>query len=436
MIVLKTASQPLDFAYLAAKRMFWGNEQATCLRKMAAGFGAAVSTPVETCRSLSLLAEARTIMRSDSDSRLFDYPRLAIDFVNIGYRDLAHEVIEDSIRFAAGKSTIDRTVLLIHTAKACLDSGENETGLRILPGMNHLMRAARLLEWDAGPFSLFLRLGMVREAAVIAKQMDARNRACAFTEIAFHAHTPETHKKTFLNRALILAERSHYVTDDIDIFDWAKAHIATRLAEKRHYEKALNVAKQIQNQACCLTVLTAFAHRMLGNAMNEEAMQIIEIVRSVCRKQQDVESVEYVRSPQTRDFQQKLILDEGLLSLVHPLQCAGMESVVRSILDDARTGAERIIDYTTRLENLAKLVRWFAPIDINIAETLIDRVLAAPLADLEPNEDNPSVKYSRIAPAILFRLTTDIFKFSLSWNESRQAQIRKHLVQLPVYLTF
>ncbi len=432
MISLTAATTPLDFAYLATKRMYWGNDQTSCLREIAASY-ANSSAQEATCNVLSLLDEIRIIMHLNPEGLNFQYPFLATDYDKIGCHDLAIDVINDSISYAKDKCAFDRTVLMINAATACLDIGETTRCLEIIPDMNHLLRFAQELEWDSGAFPLLCRLGRIREAILLANSMDARSKACAFAEITFHERTPENQQESILSYAVNLADRSHYVTDDFDVFDWARAHIAERIADNGQFERALELVRKVKAQNCSSKVLIAITSRMLMSGMKNDAVCVLTAIQIYNKKRQDIVYVEHVRSPLSRDFQLRWIPDEELLLLVPQLCQAGLDDIAGSILKDALAGVEKILEYTTRLENLAKLVRWFAPVDRNVAETLVERVLAAPLSDLEPNEDNPSVQYIRTTPAILFRLTTDIFKFNLSWNESRQVQIRKHLEKLPVY---
>ena len=432
MISMEAATHPLDFAYIATKRMFRGNEQTTCLREIATLLGDP-SAPVDIYKSVSLLSETRRIIQLDAVGLSCHYPFLATDYEKIGRHDLALEVIDDSIAYALGESALDRTILMINTAKACLDIGESDRCLQIIPDMNHLLRFAHELEWDSGAFSLLLRLGRVRDAVLVAKYMDTRSRACAFAEIAFHESIAKEHAEKILAYALDLLERSHYVTDDVDIFDWSRIQIAKLLADKGRFEKALELVRKVKDQSYSSNVLSAIASRMLISGMKNDAVRLLTAIQRYHKKRKDIVYVEHVRSPLSRDFQLRWLPDEALLSLVPQLCQAGLDDIAGSLLTDALANVEIILDYTTRLENLEKLVRWFVPVDRDVAETLVERVLAAPLADLEPKEDNPSVKYSRTAPAILFRLAIDIFKHDLSWNEKRQEQFDKHLEPLPVY---
>jgi len=431
MILLKTATTPLDFAYLATKRMYCGTEQVTCLREIAAVFGGNTPSPVDISKSLSLLSEVRFIMHHDPDGLSFQYPFLARDYDHLQRHDLALEVIDDCVTHAKNKSALDRTILITNAAKACLDISEIELCRSILPEMNRLQYAARLLEWDSGPFPLLLRLGRVSDAVSVAKSMDTRCRACAFTEIAFHGWISDARRVAILDYALNLAERSHYVTDDVDIFDWSRAYIVNRLTGDGQFKKALDLTRKIRNQDCCSHSLILIAIRMLENGMADKATKVIETIREI-RKRYRIDCREYVHNPLSSHFRLKLIPDEELLSLVIPLTEAGLENIARSILEDALAYVERIHDYTTRLESLAELIRWFATIDINFAETLLDRVVSAPLAGLELREDYPSITYSRTAPSILFRLSFDIFKNELSWSKNRQEQLRQHLEPLPI----
>ena len=432
MISLEAATHPLDFAYVATKRMYWGNEQTTCLQEIATLFGDP-SAPVDTSKSLALLSESRRIMQQDADGLSCHYPFLVTDYEKIGRHDLALEVIDDSTAYALGESALDRTILMINTATACLDIGETDRCLKIIPGMNHLLRFAQELEWYSGAFPLLLRLGRVRDAVLVAKYMDARSKASAFAEIAFHESIAKEHAEKILAYALDLLERSHYVTEDVDIFDWSRVHIAMLHAYKGQFEKALELVRKLKDQSYSPNVLSTIASRMLKSGMINDAVRVLTAIQMYHKKRQDIVCLEHVRSPLSRDFQLRWIPDEKLLPLVPQLCQAGLDDIAGSFLTDALANVERILDYTTRLENLAKLVRWFVPVDRDVAETLVERVLAAPLADLEPKEDNPTIKFSRTAPAILFRLAIDIFKHDLSWNEKRQEQFGKHLEPLPVY---
>jgi hypothetical protein len=192
MTTLETADHPLEFAYLSAKRMVMPDAQIRSLRGIADRYGKS-GTPADMVQALAVLDEARShqlrlIDRHNYDS-LNGYPVFALDYIALGRRDLALDVIDETIKYAEDLMPKYRMATLVVVAEVCDQIGESDRCSELLGIITQYVRGRKIFRSDdngftGGLFSLYQKLAMEKDAQLLADKVADFEQAKAVAMMA------------------------------------------------------------------------------------------------------------------------------------------------------------------------------------------------------------------------------------------------------------
>ena len=407
MITLTNAAHPLDFAYLAAKRLYFPWSQVTALTGVAVRFGRK-GGDIEVRKSLAILDEARLcqlqLREECGPLRFLDFTDLARSYEAIQRHDLALGILDESVGFAASCNAFNRVQLLVETAVTAFAIGEPDFCRSCLDKIQKVVHKRTRLRgshgWVEPLVTLYLQLGMREEASLLCERLSPLERGAALGRLAFYGQERGGCDEQLLARAL----RGPCWLDLVDL-----------LAGNGQFERALLLAKEITEKSSWCEVHAGVACRLFEAGETAGALEIVKLVSDCCRKENPW-------------------FDEGhLLGLLVPLRAAGHGDSATSLLDHAIAKTHRLEDEKDRYGQLAGLLPHVAALDRDRAESIADELLAAPLERFDPLVDDPGVFFNRTAPCILLRVAEEIDDGDLLWTAARKERFVGILKQLPAY---
>ena len=413
MTILEAADHPLEVAYNATKLLSSPDTQIENLRLIASRLSTS-GTVGGGKRALVILDEARHIQLRQMEwgdyQASLEYPTFAIDFDSIGHREVALEVVDESIRVASSFKPSYEASMLVMVAEACNSIGERDRCSELLSKVGKfLLPRKRLLSHRDERFSvlldLYLKLGKLDQAKWLAAKMTGVNKANALAAIAFYGEPMGHCYETCLYYALQYAKRSR---SQITL-----AHIAGSLQKHGLPDRSRAMIASIDKQYVSIGAAWGVAVAMLDVGDIAGALGVIE---------------DHCGSPDVFFYGQSAQLRQ-LVPRLLPDHAGAVRLLIGRLLAKASgslTERDRFLRYSRMLGIVAAHSR-------TEAERLVDLILNTPLADLDRRKGIAKFYYNRASAHILFEVAMAIHEHGMLWDEKRSGKFRGHLESMPVH---
>jgi len=412
MTTLEAANHPLEFAYDATKLLSSPDSQIENLRLIAFRF-AATGTVDGGKRAFSILDEARQIQSRQIEWNDFhatlDYPRFALDFNSIGYRERALGIIKQSVQFASSLKPRYEAAMLIMAADACHTIGEPDRCSELLSKVGKFLRPRKRLlsnrdERYTVLLDLYLKLGRLEQAKNLTALLTGINKADALAAIAFYGEPIGRVYERCLHSALQYAKRNRSQN--------TLAHIAGSLQKQGLPDRSRDLIASIDKQYLSIGAARCVAVAMLDAGNIAGALGLIE---------------DQCGSPDTFFYEQSAQLRQ-MVPQVLPDHADDVKDLIGRLLAKASgslTERDRFLRYSRMLGILAAYSR-------TEAERLADLILSTPLAGLDRRKGG-KFYFNRAAAHIMFEVAMAIHEHGLLWDEKRRGKFGAHLESIPVH---
>jgi len=402
MLTIETGSTPLDFAYLAVKRL--PLNKIDLLREVALQYGNHGTTD-DTGRAVAILNEVRQDQqrRLRHYEKLVLYPCLATDYHDIGRHDVAMDIIDETIRHSRSLLRRWEASVYAYVASTCSDIDEHERCDLLLRKVAEYVESTPRFGtsvvynyWLGDLFALYMRLGMVDAAERLAGKMTGNQRVDALATLAFNGQADGECNESLLSTAMKHSS------------EFSKALVASLMIENGQFAQAIALLDQITRS----TYLR-----------NEPLFEMVKCML------------------QRGDATGALELLEGLLATPHAVSidsdhlaqiCAMLQDsngdMLHRVLDHVSRAVEMNTRSLTRLAGMGKLVGFLAPYAPDSAESAVEQLLDSCTATLDQGTDNATDR----VPVALHTLAIAIDKHRLGWSDSRREMYRHILARVPV----
>jgi hypothetical protein len=407
MATFDSATHPLEFAFIAAKRLTFSDSKIHSLKQVAIRY-AGSETVTGNMRALEILEEARQLhqlrVNELGSQAALEYPSFAVDYELVGRHDLALGIVEESLQVAERLRRKSRTSMKIMVADACHCIGEVARCRELLVDVRsyYQERKSRLSHED-GPYdvlhSLYLKLSEPEAAKALTAKLKGVIKANALTEAAFH-------QKPFMRCG-------EY--ELCDAFEYCKRY---------GYEDTVRrFAGLLTKQGFDLRGKCMLARVKTNSRVFEGSLDVAIALLETGKVIQALKMLESVCSSTATFFYYQPEKVRRLISLLLPDHSDAVASLLDRVRDEA-DGVNAFKDHFLRHTQLAGLVARYSR---NEAEAVVDHVLSYPVADLGHRGKGPKFFFNPTGQCIMYELAMVVDEYGLRWDEKRSEGFRNYM---------